>query len=205
MSVRRAFVRILAGTAVLFGGLGVLGAPAASAHPLGNFTVNRFSGLALAPGRIAITWVLDMAEIPTEQERASVDGHGDGRISAAEAARWADRTTERVRGSLALTVDGRPIALRAACDVVSFHQGQAGLPILRLVAGFTGSLPPAGRLEYRDRTYADRVGWQEVTASGTAGVIVAGSNVPTASVSHELRRYPTSLLASPLRQTSASF
>ncbi len=40
---------------------------AASAHPLGNFTVNRFSRIEVAGPRIYVRYVLDLAEIPTFQ------------------------------------------------------------------------------------------------------------------------------------------
>src|SRR6266550_2867164 len=46
--------------ALLFALLGALTAPAAaSAHPLGNFTVNRFSGIELSGGRAYVKYVLD--------------------------------------------------------------------------------------------------------------------------------------------------
>src|SRR4029453_13084580 len=43
---------------------------AASAHPLGNFTVNRFSRVEVADQRVYIRYVLDLAEIPTFQAGA---------------------------------------------------------------------------------------------------------------------------------------
>ena len=38
---------------------------AAAAHPLGNFTVNRFSRVESAGQRVYVHYVLDLAEIPT--------------------------------------------------------------------------------------------------------------------------------------------
>ena len=64
-------------------------AAAASAHPLGNFTVNRYAGLQLSPGRLEVDYVVDLAEIPTQQERPSIDTDGDGRLSSAELSAWA--------------------------------------------------------------------------------------------------------------------
>ena len=40
---------------------------AASAHPLSNFTVNRFSRIEVSGSRIYVRYVLDLAEIPTFQ------------------------------------------------------------------------------------------------------------------------------------------
>ena len=39
----------------------------AQAHPLGNFTINRYSLIELSPGTVHVTFALDIAEIPTFQ------------------------------------------------------------------------------------------------------------------------------------------
>jgi len=59
--------------------LGVLLASAttASAHPLGNFTVNHYDGLTVFPGHVTDKAVIDTAEIPTYQQRGSVDANHD--------------------------------------------------------------------------------------------------------------------------------
>src|SRR5207253_5488290 len=55
---------------VLLGLLAALAAPvAAQAHPLGNFTVNRFARVEVAGHRLYVRYVLDLAEIPTYQAR----------------------------------------------------------------------------------------------------------------------------------------
>src|SRR5207249_8915496 len=41
----------------------------ALAHPLGNFTVNRYSRLEVSSQQIRIRYVVDMAEIPRSEER----------------------------------------------------------------------------------------------------------------------------------------
>ena len=50
-----------------WGGAAVALAPAASAHPLGNFTVNYASGLVVEPSAVQVDEVVDRAEIPTLQ------------------------------------------------------------------------------------------------------------------------------------------
>ena len=69
--------------------LAIAGAPLAAAHPLGNFTHNTFVGFAVSPDRIDVDHVLDLAEVPTFQERGIMDRDSDGTVSAAEAATWA--------------------------------------------------------------------------------------------------------------------
>ena len=48
-------------------------APVAFAHPLGNFTVNRFSRIVLLPGHVRVDYVIDMAEIPTFQTMPAIE------------------------------------------------------------------------------------------------------------------------------------
>src|SRR5215467_10578041 len=43
-------------------------APAALAHPMGNFSVNHYCKIVIGPSDIELDYVIDMAEIPTFQE-----------------------------------------------------------------------------------------------------------------------------------------
>ena len=85
---------------VLLACLLVLAAPSAAlAHPLGNFTVNRLAEVDLAGDRVYVRYVLDLAEIPTYQERKRVARPGFARSIARK---------------LEVRLDGR----RSALDVV---------------------------------------------------------------------------------------
>lgn len=199
-------VRLVAAAALALGLVLLAPAGPAAAHPLGNFSVNLYSGIAVAPGEVTITYVLDMAEIPTFQEMPAIDRDGDGQAGAAERAAWAGAKAEELRRNLDLTVDGRPVALSVVESSMTLGPGQADLPILRLEATLTGAIEgDAGRIEYRDRNYPGRVGWREVTAVGLRGAAVEGSSVPAESLSDELRAYPQDLLSSPLSVREASF
>ena len=44
-------------------------AAAAQAHPLGNFTINRFARVEVSGHQLYVRYVLDLAEIPTFQAR----------------------------------------------------------------------------------------------------------------------------------------
>ena len=60
-------LRRTAGLVVAAFALVLATAGTASAHPLGNFTVNHYAGVELAGDRVYVRYVLDMAEIPTFQ------------------------------------------------------------------------------------------------------------------------------------------
>jgi ABC-type nickel/cobalt efflux system permease component RcnA len=208
--VRSSATRLAGSLPVLGAALGVaalvvsLSAAPVSAHPLGNFTVNRAAALRLAPWSVSITYVIDMAEIPTFQELPRIDRDGDGLASAAELDRWAAREASVVAPDLAVTVDGRSVALASADASATLRPGQGGLSILRFEATYTGELSEQGVIAFRDRTDDGRIGWHEVTATGTPGVSLADSTVPTTSPSDLLRSYPSSALQSPSDVTSMS-
>ena len=171
----------------------------ADAHPLGNFTINRHAGLRVQPDRVLVHYVVDMAEIPTFQDRAAV------RASGADP--YAARTCARIAGDLALTVDGRAIALSSGPASATFPAGAAGLATTRLtceLAGELGARRAAHTIEFRDNAFAGRLGWREITAVGDRATL-SDSTVPTKSVSAELTRYPTDLLSSPLDVRTAMF
>ena len=204
--VRRALVRrvlaVLAGAVAL----ALLPAAAANAHPLGNFTVNVYSGLRVAPDAVRVDLVLDMAEIPAYQERQStVDSNHDGSVSAAERAAYGTAACTRLAGQAALSVGDSTVPLVVDAARLAFPTGQAGLPTLRLSCALTGaaSLDRPTRVRYRMDAYADRVGWREVTAVGDRTTL-AGSDVPAASRSARLTAYPADLLSSPLDVRAAT-
>lgn len=189
----------------LSAGLTLVSAPMASAHPLGNFTVNRYSGLELAPGKLTIDYVLDMAEIPTFQERPNIDADRDGRISRAEGQAWADRKSAELLAGVSVGVGGRSVVMTVIADSMRLRPGQAGLSTLRLEAVFSSMVGREGALSYRDRNYSGRVGWKEITVRARQGVVVSGSGLPSTSISRALLAYPKDMLSSPLDVTAAGF
>lgn len=174
-------------------------APAAAAHPLGNFTVNQYSGLRVQPAAVVVDYVLDLAEIPAFQTRPHLDADGDGSIEPSESESWRAASCARVAGQLRLTADGAPVGLSVVAATLAFPPGAAGLDTLRL--GCTLRAPVrvdrARHLSYRVTGYLDRVGWREVTAVGD-GTTLTGSTVPAASRSSRLTAYPADLLSAPL-------
>jgi len=192
----------LALTALVFALLAVA-AGGASAHPLGNFTINTYDGIVVVPGGVRVNYVVDMAEIPTIQLGRQLDADGDGTTTAAELAAFARTRSAELLPSIDLAVDGRPVDLTIRSAGASFRPGQAGLRTLRIEVVLAASTVRTGTLTFSDSTYAGHVGWHEVTAVGARGAALAHSNVPKASVSDVLLHYPTNLLQSPLDVTTA--
>ena len=178
----------------------------ASAHPLGNFTVNQYSGLRVQADRVLVDLVVDMAEIPTFQSRDAYDTNGDGRTDPAEATAYHARSCSQQSEQVQVRVDGNLAPVRVTSSQLTFPPGQGGLATLRLTCNLvvmSGQLSGEHDVEFHNRNLSDRVGWHEVTAVGDGATLVK-SDVPRASVSRGLTVYPDDLLQSPLDQRTAS-
>ncbi len=183
----------------------VVGAPtAASAHPLGNFTVNRYSGVVVGTDAVTVEHVLDIAEIPTAQRSPAIDTDGDGTLSRGELAAWARTACDTARASLRLTVASERAALAVTSAAARTSGGQAGLPVLRLDCTLRAPASVTSRtaVDLEDTAADDEVGWREMTARGD-GTTLAGADVPGRSRSAVLTAYPKDLLSSPLDERAA--
>ena len=162
---------------------------AAAAHPLGNFTINRYSQIEIGGDRVYVLYVLDLAEIPTFQA---------GRIDGAAYAR-------RIAANAHLTVDGKAAPLVPLRQVLAFPRGAGGLHTTRLEVVLQGPvLTGPARLAYRDANYAGRLGWKEIVVQARDGARLTGSSAPATSRSSALRAYPRDLLSDPLDITTAT-
>ncbi|MDQ4098686.1 MAG: sulfite exporter TauE/SafE family protein [Actinomycetota bacterium] len=170
-------------------------AGAASAHPLGNFTINTYSGLRIGDQAVSVDYLVDMAEIPTLQRRTDMEQPG-----------YAARECGRLLAQIDARVDGTPLALGVASSAITFPPGQAGLRTSRLACEFRApavGLSGEHRVSFASRNFTDRAGWREITAVGDRTTLLA-SDVPSRSISQRLARYPEDLLSSPVDKREAS-
>ncbi|MFF4044207.1 nickel transporter [Streptomyces sp. NPDC001816] len=172
-------------------------AAAASAHPLGNFTVNRYDGLVAAPGQLRVDHVEDLAEIPATQAKPDIKRLG---LST-----WAEQRCAAAAKGSRLTVGGHSAPLTPGSARASLRPGQAGLNTLRVECRFTAPLPhgKSVALGFHSAGATTGPGWREITARGDRMTLTA-TDVPKKSVSHELTSYPKDLLSSPADTAAAS-
>ena len=173
----------------------------AGAHPLGNFTVNRYARVEVSAGVLRVHYVLDLAEIPAFQEREAL---------AADRSGYARRRAEEVAAGLRLSVDGAALALRVAGVHLSEPPGQGGLPTLRLAVTYEAPLPPGPperprRADFSDANEPDRPGWREVVVVARGDARLLSSDAPREDASDELRDYPADLLSAPFDRRRAAF
>ena len=186
------------------------GGSRALAHPLGNFTINRYSRIELAPSGVSLRYVLDMAEIPAFQERQEIDADGDGELSALERETYARAKAGDLGENVRLNTGGESVPLSVAASDLSFPPGVGGLDTLRFVVDYTAALPEGWerevqQVEYVDDNYDGRAGWREIVVRSLDGVRITQSTAPAQDATNELRAYPSGGLASPLDVTAASF
>jgi ABC-type nickel/cobalt efflux system permease component RcnA len=174
-------------------------ARSAAAHPMGNFSINHYAAIAVAPAGVELRYLIDMAEIPTFQEMRE---HGfaadpaDPRLAA-----YLDDKCHALKSRLILELGGRRLELRELGHDAIFPPGAGGLPTMKLGMRLMASLAPAQsdtqQLDYRDLNFPGRAGWKEVIAAGHGGVRLASSSVPEHDRSAQLSNYPVDLLNSP--------
>jgi ABC-type nickel/cobalt efflux system permease component RcnA len=182
-------------------------APAAFAHPMGNFSINHYSKIIPGAHAIEVDYIIDMAEIPTFQQMqasAIVPKSGDPSLVP-----YLQSESELLKGGLALFVEGRPLTLRTISRQAIFPPGAGGLPTMKMGFVFVATLPndltdSSASVRYRDDNYPDRAGWKEIVAVNGSCATLVSSSVPASDRSLELTNYPTDMLHSPPQTLEAS-
>jgi len=178
---------------------------AAGAHPLGNFTVNQAAHLRIQPEAVLIDFVVDMAEIPTVQERRNVDTNSDDTFSPTEQLEYASRTCKALARLNRPVLNGSRLNPTVAAARMDLLEGQAGLQTLRVECTLKAEHPPVSKnwqVQYRMESFPDRAGWREVTAEGD-GTTLIESDVPEQSSTKALLEYPDAADTRPLDRRSA--
>jgi ABC-type nickel/cobalt efflux system permease component RcnA len=191
--------------------LSILVPAVAFAHPLGNFTINRYSRLEIQPTQVRVRYVLDMAEIPTYQELGTIHSRQGDPTDAEKLAYLAARV-QSIKSQLDLTINGHQVdlTLEPGSGSLTFPPGQGGLPLLRLTAWYDAALPSDGlsagyKVHFADKNYADRLGWKEIVVTASNGAQVSTGTTTNVDQSKELTNYPNDMLSSPLNVTAVDF
>jgi ABC-type nickel/cobalt efflux system permease component RcnA len=166
-------------------------AASASAHPLGNFSINHLDRLKVSANRVDITYILDQAEIPTFQER----GLAPSVVLA--------RKKAEVQRNLVLTVNGRRVPLTfGAVGQITFPPGQGGLKLTRVVVPLYALVSQPRSVQLHDGTFPGRIGWKAIVAQPGNGTDVH-STVSAGDPTDGLHSYPQDMLKSPLNERDA--
>ncbi len=142
-----------------------LDAPPAAAHAeYRPFSTNRYAVFEATGDGLVIDYRITVGDLPAEKLRRRFDADGDGVVSRAEFAALVERTGEQVAAGLAIELDGRPVAVRAAepdADLVSDRVALFAPIWLRYRIAIPCA-PGRHRLIYRDRGRLEKLGQTEI-------------------------------------------
>jgi ABC-type nickel/cobalt efflux system permease component RcnA len=181
------------------------GASPCLAHPMGNFSINHYSGVHVARNFVEVRYIIDIAEIPTYQEIQNagiVAQSGDPSLAS-----YLTQQTALWNKNLHLEIDGETIRLSLVSDSIIFPPGAGGLPTMKIGVVYRGvflpSKSPSMRLHYADSNYEGHAGWKEIVVSGGKGVTFEQGQRFQTDRSQQLSNYPTNLLESPPQDLEA--
>src|ERR1700749_2339923 len=178
--------------------------PRSLAHPMGNFSVNHYSKISLERDGIRISYIIDLAEIPTYQEMQQENVTAD--VADPAVTRFIGQRGLELGRGLSLLVDGKRLPLRLMSSQVIFPPGAGGLPTMKMGFVYSAAYPPdhkSGSLQYADDNFPGHAGWKEIVAVANPAASVISSSVPRTDRSAGLTNYPTDLLNSPPQQLAA--
>jgi ABC-type nickel/cobalt efflux system permease component RcnA len=113
------------------------------AHPMGNFSVNHYSKISVESDGIRVSYIIDLAEIPTYQELQQ--GNVTADVADPTVARFVGlRGVELGRG-LSLLVDGKRLPLQLVSSQVIFPPGAGGLPTMKMGFVYRAAYPAVER------------------------------------------------------------
>lgn len=162
---------------------------AASAHPLGNFTISHHVGVHIEPDITSVTVVFDFAEIPAFQIRRELTPNTT--LNQDQLAELGRTTCREALPGLRFADGGRQIELSQQIATAEFRPGEGNLDTLLVTCelSFATSTQFPSELSVEDATYPDRIGWREIVVTSDGIDIVTEALV--ASPTDVLRRYPS--------------
>jgi hypothetical protein len=167
---------------------------------MGNFSVNHYARLETGANGLTVTYVLDLAELPTTELIQSWGVARDAARSVLEA--QAKAQARQWAANLNVTENGKPILGIVESTQLAVEAGAANLPICRISERIR-FLAKGGRIEYEDGNYATRAGWREIVIRAADGAeLKSASNGPDER-SQALTSYPKDQEKSPPQDAKA--
>jgi len=184
----------------------MLGAILVEAHPLGNFSVNRYMKFEAGARGVELKYAIDLAEIPTFEMLR------DWGLTASSPREQLDaRAAEQAREwmkNLSIQVDGAAVEPVFESAEVAIADGAGSLPVVRITTKMRLTVVP-GYLKYEDHNFEGRAGWKEVViGAGHAGkgvVRIDSASQGDQDRSQALTVYPPNPLEAPPQDLRAEF
>ena len=144
----------------------------AFAHPMGNFSVSHYARLEVDGQGIAMTYVLDLAEIPTFDLLRSWQLERNSARELLEAK--AREQAKQWLSQLQIRSGSRTLHPKFLGSELAISDGAGNLPVARITvrARVAGAV---SALSYEDPNFPDRAGWKEIviTSGKAAGKVLS--------------------------------
>jgi ABC-type nickel/cobalt efflux system permease component RcnA len=149
-----------------------------TAHPMGNFSVSHFTRIDIAKRAVNVTYVLDLAEIPTYQLMRdwNLDPSADAKIPQSTLDEKAAQQSREWMKQLDFSSNGKPLHPSLLHTNIKLTDGAGGMHVSRIETSLRLADVP-GKLAFEDRNYPDRAGWKEI-------VIASSDKTPIIEASH---------------------
>lgn len=173
----------------------------AAGHPMGNFSVSHYTRLEPSANGLEMTYVLDLAEVPTytllrDWKLDAKSPQADLEAKAAEQARaWAQ--------GLELRAAGKAAPPHLVSVKIRVADGAGGLSVARITSTFelAGAKPP---LVFEDHNFPDRAGWKEIVIAAGSGAELVSASQGSEDRSKGLTEYPADPTSAPPQDLRAS-
>jgi ABC-type nickel/cobalt efflux system permease component RcnA len=157
------------------------------AHPMGNFSVSHYAKFVVTGRGVELTYVLDLAELPTFDllrqwglERTSPRAALESK-AAEQAREWSSK--------LQIAANGKPVTPKFVHADFVIADGAGNLPIVRITSHLKLDAP-AGTLTYEDPNFDGRAGWKEIVIDAGKGASLSHASQDGQDRSKALSEYP---------------
>lgn len=181
--------------------LTVCAATLVMAHPLGNFSVNHYVKFEPGANGVEMTYVIDLAEIPTFELLRDWDLKATSPRERLE--QRADLQAQAWMRNLSIRVDDAAVEPVFESSQIAVADGAGNLPLLRVTAKMKIKAA-SGRIQYEDHNFEGRAGWKEIVIVPHKARLVSSSQGDR-DRSQELTHYPADPLAAPPQDLRAEF
>jgi len=176
-----------------------------TAHPMGNFSVSHFTRFDINKKVVKITYVLDLAEIPTYQlmREWNLDPAADAKIPQATLEEKATAQAGIWIKQLDFTSNGTRLTPKQERTTIKLSDGAGGMHVSRIETELRLD-NVQGKLAFEDRNYPDRAGWKEIVIASTDSTPIIQASQSGTDRSKALTEYPADPTLTPPQDLRAS-
>jgi ABC-type nickel/cobalt efflux system permease component RcnA len=172
---------------------------------MGNFSVSHFTRFDVEKKSVKITYVLDLAEIPTYQliRDWNLDPAADAKIPQETLEKKATQQAAEWIKQLDFLSNGTRLNPKLEHTTMKLSDGAGGMHVSRIETALRLD-NVQGKLSFEDRNYPDRAGWKEIVIASADGTPIIQASQSEADRSKALTEYPADPTLTPPQDLRAS-